>query len=186
MAQRCVELTRYEPGPGTTKHVVITLDDGETMDDAANCLRQDRWDWHLYDAAGNDAASWREAVLRVQNPPKPMRDAIPNVGPVAFDQTPKPPIKVKKSPLWRHEYEPHNVEADIPHNWGIGLGEGLDYLDAETRQRIYEAVDCEYDAIDDTMLGASMGNDPGTIPVLGRKNQPKKRRRRQEHGEHRL
>lgn len=42
-------------------------------------------------------------------------------------------------------YYPEEIEPIIPHNWGIGLGEGFDYLDADTRHRIYQAIDLEED-----------------------------------------
>jgi hypothetical protein len=49
-----------------------------------------------------------------------------------------------------HEY---GDELTIPHNWGTGLGEGLDYLDADTRHSVYEAISIADDAVEDTLYG---------------------------------
>lgn len=42
-------------------------------------------------------------------------------------------------------YDVFDPAPNIPHNWGIGLGEGFDYLDAATRHLIYQAIELDED-----------------------------------------
>lgn len=136
-------------------HVVINLEDDEMPKDAFALLQEIRPDWKAF-------SHWRFTAddgyeMPINWPVKP-------VAPVrlfddfasALDAMHGPVVDIRVKPVGLpkpHYREMHIDEPDIPHNWGIGLGEGLDYLDAETRHMINEAISIDDMAMEETFHG---------------------------------